>query len=990
MSKIYFNGADSAPAENPLAQFKTYSYYQVLVMCDSTATADAISTATSSDVWLHKSSSDGNPWDSKLGPWAPKTSSEGGKYCVLVHGATDAGIVIDKVSIKTVVAAAATTNDRSTSVNTEGTIELSEPKGVTFMDLIARCCVALGQDASMVVYVLKTFFIGYGDDDEVHTISTVAPVQFVVTDVSGSFSEGGGQYVMQISGISDGMSRLPQFDRMLKAPVLNGKTLEEVTNTMQKNIAASYERMYKCIEDQVKAQERDLGYKPNQLVNALRRVEYRIELDDHYKNPKGGYKILPRTQQTSPTGTCDGPPGPIVTGGDDFSIESSIHHIMAACQQVQADTKDGTLIPVTQSNGIELPAGTKISYKIRPTVKILKTSPGDKQPSHIITYRIAPYVEPTQAAKEGSEAFQTMRDKNTIHFEYLYTGQNIDILEFEIKFNQGLSYLQTATITNSYKSQADIYPGVITIPDVNNIADKQRRLQENIPSREDISVPVFFSTNLELPYNRSTATHTTQSSLSYTLSKHSSYETLAASVKITGNVTLLNSVTTKNPSPTDILWAEIPSYAKIHIMMPSNNDDIGLFAGDYSHMHGYATKFWFDGYYQILGIEHVFDNGEFIQNLSLVSMPDPLTDSATDRATKKRTSANIVASCYNTSSAAPSSSAASQTSNKPLDSDTKTITESPAAKHAATQKNPRFPVTPIDQTISTMSPENLPVWKNMDDRTKNAIVTESAKSNIPTSTYAAIASIESAGKASAVSTTNAKGLFQFTAGTWKEVMPNHPINPGAADPRFDPALNAQATRKYFERISKASGGSTDPTVLYMGHNMGIGAGPATLRAAEKNPDKPMAELYAEHGWDWKSFAKNNGYDINSTAGDMRNQVAGKFAKQLSSKDKQQLTEINKSNQSLPSTAAQSGTSATQAVTSQPVVKLQDSTGVATAAQRISNVTPFRKTSCGTTAGGESDNTKEGTGDDTKGNTKNKAPKTCHEEPTQAKTPTAPK
>ena len=87
---------------NPLASFRSYSYYHVLVMCDSTETADNLSFVTNEEQWRHPTSStvDAITWK-QYHKYSPKSlhltnqsSSVQGNYVVLIDGATDADVSI--------------------------------------------------------------------------------------------------------------------------------------------------------------------------------------------------------------------------------------------------------------------------------------------------------------------------------------------------------------------------------------------------------------------------------------------------------------------------------------------------------------------------------------------------------------------------------------------------------------------------------------------------------------------------------------------------------------------------------------------------------------------------------------------------------------------------------------------------------------------------------------------------------------------------------
>ena len=191
----------SYPA-NPLASYRSYSYYHVLAICNSSETAYELSKITSTDVWAHATD------NGILGPYSPKklsvdASKQDMEYCILINGSSDASYVITKASWNSSTAAGATPNDRYTSVAVEGSITISEPKGIMFLDQTIQCCKALGVDSASATFVLKTFFIGYGYEPSVgefvDVLSDIPPLQFVATLVTGAFTEAGGEYVMNLS-----------------------------------------------------------------------------------------------------------------------------------------------------------------------------------------------------------------------------------------------------------------------------------------------------------------------------------------------------------------------------------------------------------------------------------------------------------------------------------------------------------------------------------------------------------------------------------------------------------------------------------------------------------------------------------------------------------------------------------------------------------------------------------------------------------------------
>lgn len=949
-----------APQHNPLSRFKSYSYYHVLVMCDSDNSADdLVKDSGIVGVWLHdvvegkngrmshaaiKAKQTDKGVEIDLGKYTPMSTKQG-KYCVLIHGATDADVVINKLSLMTLTSAGASNNDRNTSLAVEGSMDLVEPKGVTFLNTMVLCANALGRDPANVVYLLKTFFVGYNDKDQIETLTDVEPIRFIITDATGAFTESGGEYHIEFVAMNNGAARLPQFDKVNISFPLKGATLSGVVSTVQTAIDNAYKKMYDCVFKQVELSEKNLGYDNKELSSALTKVKYIIELDEFYKN--SSYRFNPSHTKGGDTAKCDAP-GQTSTGTD-FSIESALHHMMQHCARVEKDAKDGTDTPV-KIRDRELPIGTKIQYKIVPQVRI---EPAGSAVSHTITYTVRPFPIPRDlislaASSEASRiSIEDEIEPQTIHFDYIYTGKNVDILELDMKLNLGLAYLQLASVTNTFKNPGDTTPNKAQVVDTEVVEQhKNRASVPGMPTK--VNIPVFFSTNLELPNRRNTPSPTATVDNTWNMTKQASIEMIDVSMKVTGNLLLLNSTlsstaeSTTNKTTQDVAnidWGYMPSFAKVHIKMPSSNDDIALFnTADQS----FTTDFWFDGYYYIMGVEHVFDEGDFVQNLQLLSMPkSPEVDKGkrADSQARANFSADVL-ECFN-GKGCGSATDAGKSQNKPRDNK-ETLDKSPSVKDAqavATPSSPaQIPAKPIDSVVSTMSPDNVKGWNRMSPDVRSAITQETQGSKIPLSTYVAIAAIESNGNPGAVSSTGAAGIFQFTKSTWNSVMPNNKVTDGA-DPRRDPYLNARASRLYLEGVSKTLGGTTEPTWLYMGHNLGPGAARAVMKESGSGNCKSMRDVYAERGFrpfrdipagpgQWDKFAKSNGYNVDSTTCTLRDQIANKYLVRL--KDSNGATQTPDSN------ASAAGTQAAQTPKQTPTTKQETPASSRTAGQNVNN------------------------------------------------------
>lgn len=929
MSYIAVNGKQQ---ENPLAKFKSYSYYHVLAVCNSSETADVLASQTSDivDSWLHPAGTVGTKTSEDLGRYAPKSLGQGMQYCILINGATDSTYSITKVAIQTLVGAGAVNNDRYTSLAVEGEIEISEPKGVSFLDTIVRCCASLEKDPAHVTFVLKTFFVGYNQNDQIETIPGVTPLSFIVRDANGTFTEAGGMYHLDIVALQNGVSRLPQFDKMLRMPPIKGGSLQEVVDLMQTSIDENYERMFQCVYKQVQQSD------PS-IVGNLKRVKYKIELSDLYKT--SAYTFNPSHQQSSDTGVCTD--AAQISPGTDVSLESALHLMMQHCQRVEKDSREGITTDIKVGSRT-LGAGTKCGYKIHTSLSS-SASNGDNSAPYTVTYRIEPFPNPKDLTKDTS-AISSFVEPNTIHFDYIYTGKNVDILNFDMKVNLGLAYLMTASIRNTFKDQGENTPVDTIVPSPSAATDASNRMRTVDNTNSKIDIPVFFGTTLDIPAKRTTSDPVATANSVYDMTKHSSVEVLEASVKVTGNLLLLHStmVQTQQAAKQYVVlrdsiedqnaldWGYVPCFAKINVRMPASNDDLALFAGQ---TNSYTKEFWYDYYYLIAGVDHVFEDGNFTQTLSLIGMPRPAVgnsdqqNAVNDAKSKFSTG---VTDCYTNAikSCGTDSSGTSRDGKERVS----------AARSPNMRTNQQMvPATAIDKIVSTMPASNVQGWEKMSPAVKNAVVTQTKGDRIPLSTYVAIAAIESNGHPGAVSSTGAKGIFQFTGSTWTQVMKSSPTSNGG-DARNDPNLSAVAARRYLNSISNQLGGTTDPTWLYMGHNLGPAAAAAIYReAASGNSNRSIASIYAQHpSWpNWNRFSSQNGYNVNSTVGNIRDQIAAKYKRRLKDINEANFGTVSSTTAANTKTTATNTTSKTQPTTSAKPVTTTGNT----AAEAVNRTAP---------------------------------------------------
>ena len=819
---------------NQLAKYRSVSYYHVLALCDSSQTATALAAETSSDVWQHPMSPDATVEDTTfMGRYSVKSlPSDTGRYCILINGATDANFTITKASWTSFTAASATMNDRNTSLALEGQISISEPKGVVFLDQVVNCCLQLGVDSANTFWVLKTFFVGYtavpGQDDGIEYITDIPPIIFITYDVAGNFSVSGGEYELSFVAAANGASRLPQFSKSVTS--INLKSADSFAGTLtslETNVTENYNRYYDCVYSQIEAIPG-----AEDLKNSLRRVNYKITCGFPYVNedgtPNTDYIVSDQSIQLKDHPECSSPSNIHISSG--ISIEDAIHRIISMCPRIKGEASDGV-------------DGIKYTTKIHTWVESKPILPGSTVLEFSVGYRVERQMQPrsvTFDAFNGSSELTEELAKNVIEFDYLYTGKNIDILDFDIKMNMGMVYLQGMTIANPYKHPGQAVP------------IKGTTLSEQDLSRYNgRNIPVFFGTQPKTSSIKDTQNVRQTAQHAYSLTKHASLEMLEATIKITGNSQLLGSINNTS-SPEKVRdgqtrvdkedgfarfsnWSLSPSFAKINIKMPRNNNDISLFTGqqtssDSSASNDYAVDFWFTGYYYVYGIQHVFDNGEFYQVLEALGIPEK-NSFKTEQDTTQQRDINLnksVGSCYENVVGCNNGSAQEGGSTVVTAPEQNANLEKDVAKQDHIESVPAS-----DKNLS-----NIKGYDEADQDVKDAIHNAAVNNGVDEFTLAQMCRIESNfDKKAQNPVSSAGGLFQFIDRTW---------NGYGGGNKKDPELNADRGAKYMkenQRYLKSKLGR-DPTAgeLYLAHNQGTGGSATILRQINNGDGNKPARI----------------------------------------------------------------------------------------------------------------------------------------------------
>jgi len=587
--------------QNILGKFDTYAYHHILMVCDSTQTAEALAESTEITTFQHP----------RNGVRYSARPLKDGKYVTLIDGTTDARFFITDARWSTIIAAGDTIGKgdlpQSTSMTTDGELDIVEPMGASFLNRLTDICDELETDPVGLIFLIKTIFVGHNANGKTEMISSVRPLMFVAYDISAIFDSSGAKYKMSFVGLTNGAGKLPQPNKIFEGlsfvikPTLT-KTFESIEASINEKYKGYKERaateFAKTLEDVALDQRGSTATRF--LIDNYRDVKYKIISTDYDSYPAGDIEHIRIKDKLD---------APTVNYGGDVGIEDILKRIMASSSRVVADKNDPE---------------EKYIYKI---ISTLRSTPTE----YIIEYHINKYkqaISPyTQQQKDGNVV---PLDGQSIEFDYIFTGKNVDIKTFDIKMEMGMAFFQIAATTNNIPAQEEAISGatshMVHTTGSTDVASTGMKLRGR--------TPLFLGSTLKNQMSRNTTKPVDSASFQALLERHAALENVAANMTIYGNPQLLDEMSilpsevgakqtedaqknaTINPQ-----WLSVPTLIKVNIKMPVDANDVNT---EYE-------QFWYSGYYMLLSVDSVFADGVFTQELEMFSIPigneiDSLTD----------------------------------------------------------------------------------------------------------------------------------------------------------------------------------------------------------------------------------------------------------------------------------------------------------------------------------------------------------------------------
>ncbi len=641
--------------ENILSRYRTYSYHHILIACDNNAAANYISDAKELSVFREI----GDDTIEASGVFTPAIEVNAkedvsdaiertriGNYVVILNSLIDTRYVIQNAQWMSATAASTDHQDRFNSLAVEGSIEVQEPGGIRFMNALNAAADKLKTDPTGIIWLLKTIFVGHGVNNDgsefTDHITNLKPLQFMIYDVTGTFSTSGGMYNIEFAGISNGASRFPQFSRAAEQITFlaQNRTLKGALSGFAAKMSIQSRDNRDCLVKALNEAYADHGVD----LETLRGVRYEIIAEEPYDQPEYLITGWDCRQTDHGTGGSYG----AFKFGKSCTVEQAIRHIMERCERVLKDRTEGDT------------EGVKYTYKIHSSISMEGADTSTETGAQTITgydnvvvkYFVKQFANVTNQTIErvlgldadtaGNVDFDNLSpanrekiEQNLIEFDYFFTGKNIDIIDFDIKMEMGLMFLQTLATTNTLPTQIEQVQGS-GVPNVllSCSQENAKGEPESAESPPRITIrnrtPIFPSTKVKDILLKNAGNPKDTALFQAYMARQAALESIEANIVITGNPYLLSQTNRSSGDTSNrdrvgggeearvenvlLNWDTQPGLAKINIYMPAGNDIPS------SNSNFELERFWYQGFYYLYAITHKFNEGLFTQELQLLSL----------------------------------------------------------------------------------------------------------------------------------------------------------------------------------------------------------------------------------------------------------------------------------------------------------------------------------------------------------------------------------
>ena len=497
--------------QNILHKYRSYSYHHILFACDSTATAEEVAKLRNFETFRTFRGRDSDQ------PLVPPNIA-GGRYVVLINGMTDVDFFIESANWFTILMPRSGTGIPPFAMASEGEIKIVEPQGARFFNVLDKTFDALQSDSPGLTFMLKTIFIGHTDTGTNEPIADVKPFMLHPYDITSVFDHAGGTYTLRFMAAYNGATKVPALNKNQQISVRGLTNSSALTNL------------------QDKLNERSKETK-DRLAKALiegRLIEYKITLDKVYRDPNNDQQNSPFVLDNIVPQQKEGDGTAVFSFGPGETVDQMIDKIMKASKEAVK------LANPIQAPGQAGPSKTKnTEEKKRKIWKVLSTI--DSTPD---VYGALYHVKQFELEEQtNNDVFVGTEKDHSVEFDYIFSGRNIDILEFDMKMEMGLGFLHE--LTNSSNSLVDQQgSGVVESNPATKSINSDQASIATAPKyarvgNARIKTPAAPRTNIRGTTMRDHVDSQSTNQFQALLSRWAGYESMEAKLKIHGNPTFL-------------------------------------------------------------------------------------------------------------------------------------------------------------------------------------------------------------------------------------------------------------------------------------------------------------------------------------------------------------------------------------------------------------------------------------------------------------------
>lgn len=599
----------------------------------------------------------------------------GGKIVWLIDSSEDADLLFDSVEFTTYCAPNPNNSNGSPSLGLqlEGELQITEVATAKFLDAFSSLRPKNTTTFKALTLIIAPTVYGFtSQDSQMPHIVPLNPVAFLVTNITSNYTDQGGKYTLSLVGITNGFANLSaQSD-------INQSVKMKLGPSPRTSLVDALAKYQEALNDQY-AQYRTA----QKLDDSFVRVEYRIEIDPNVEQVPTDIAVdftdVPYSDPIYAIDNINGfsttlnasdailsfKNGSIIDGIQEILkhstrvVNDSVPKKIKTINKVAAHLDDDNNVPggiafnyldeikkvnekVDYRWAILYETTTEFSISSKPTVitkiteenntliikyTVVKTyvvSSDDPNGENINNDEYVNQIVECLTNDNKTNIFKNPIFKNLLYYDYLFTGKNVDVLDYTMNINQGTVFVnavkweQALNLGNSGMSLSAVDKAGEYVPDFsNNGAPLIGTSAHTISNNYYTGPKQFRSTNR---YVSTTKNPEITASFYDRLNRYSVTETINQEITVTGNPILWGSfvdsasgMTNKSDRPI-ARWDAYPPLMYINIRYPT---DPNYFRGvDVTTGHSDQTAkpfapFWYRGLHRIFAIKTMIAGNQF-------------------------------------------------------------------------------------------------------------------------------------------------------------------------------------------------------------------------------------------------------------------------------------------------------------------------------------------------------------------------------------------